>query len=539
VRDQPLGASEPAPGDPPLTIGGGEDWRFLPAEWSEDGEGVIRPPDQRNLHSRAFSTASAFRDVTVELEFNGSYRETGTGMAGLVLRAVDATHFYYVYFPWGGQQLRAKHFWAAVAKAEGDGYLRNIAAEWVPGAPSETDRWYQVRVSAEGPRIRVWVDGREALDLVDDTYEQGCLGLAGYGWYAFRNVRYEGEALPAAGWDRAAEIPVPHFTVGLDTQQMPSACVAPNGDVLLAAGNRLVRSTDRGRTWSEPIELPEKLGPVTDYGSTMYCTRAGRLLVMVYRTQEQVGQPQPEILLAESPDSGATWADPVPCKVATGWPDMPASLTAYGPLVETDDGTLIRFLLGGVRQDNDRYTDVRTWSATHCKAFAIRSTDGGTSWSAPIELDRPAWTDAARGTIPGSLDLTEPTGVAIGNTLMALIRPIYSPYMWQCWSRDSGASWDAAARATFPGYAQSLARTSSGAIVCAHRYPGYSVNVSGDEGLNWDAGTLIDYPVWAMGAMLEVEPDVLLCTYMNAQRGQPLLAQLIRVTPERIEPVSE
>lgn len=99
------------------------------------------------------------------------------------------------------------------------------------------------------------------------------------------------------------------------------------------------------------------------------------------------------------------------------------------------------------------------------------------------------------------------------------------------------ATWDAAARTTFPGYAQSMARTTSGAILCAHRYPLYSINVSRDGGLNWDAGTVIDYPVWGMGTILEVEPDVVLCTYMNAERSLPLLAQLIRVTPRHIEPV--
>ena len=93
-------------------------------------------------------------------------------------------------------------------------------------------------------------------------------------------------------------------------------------------------------------------------------------------------------------------------------------------------------------------------------------------------------------------------------------------------------------RATFPGYAQSMIRTTSGAIVCAHRYPQYCVNISRDDGLAWDHGTIIDYPAWAMGCLVEVEPDVLLSTYMNCDRGKPLLAQLFRVTAEGIRPIS-
>ncbi|NPV46096.1 MAG: DUF1080 domain-containing protein [Armatimonadetes bacterium] len=527
-------------GDQPVTAPAGlqlaaGDWHYLAGQWTQSETGEIRPPDQPNLHSRALRTDVAYGDVTVEFEYLASYRETGSGTAGLLLRATGPDRGYLVHFPWGGQQLRAKHFWAAVAKLEGDGFLRHLGAAWVPGVVSETDRWYRVKVEASGPRLRVWVDGREALAVTDETYAKGCLGLAGYGWYGFRDVRVRGEALPATAWNPQPDLPSHHFTIGLSSQDMPSGCVAPNGDVLVAAGTKLVRSTDHGRTWQTPVELPGKLGPVGDYGSTMFRTAAGRLLVMVYRTQEQLGQATPEIAIAESADNGLTWSDPVRSVVAEGWPALPSNLVPYGPLVETADGTLLRFLLGSAKEENDAFTNVVTWSATHCKAFAIRSTDGGATWSAPLELDRPAWSGQARGTIPGSLDLTEPTGVALGNRVMVLVRPIYSPFMWQCWSEDSGANWDAAARATFPGYAQSMVRTQSGAILCAHRYPLYSVNMSRDGGLHWDAGTVIDYPVWAMGCMVEVEPDVVLCTYMNAQRDQPLLAQRLRVNGDRLE----
>ena len=127
--------------------------------------------------------------------------------------------------------------------------------------------------------------------------------------------------------------------------------------------------------------------------------------------------------------------------------------------------------------------------------------------------------------------------MAIGNTVTVTIRPVYSHQMWQCWSYDAGKTWDAASRTTFPGYAQSMIRTASGAILVAHRNPNYSVNVSRDDGVNWDAGTVIDYPAWAMGCAVEVEPNVVLITYMNANRDAPLLAQRVRVTDQRIEPL--
>lgn len=519
-----------------LHIGDGRQWHFVAGQgpWKESS-GVIRPPDQRNLHSRAFYTAASYGDLEAELELNANYRETGTGAAAFIFRATDVNHGYMLYIPWGGQQLRAKHFWAQLMKLEGDGYLRSLKSVWVPGVPSETDRWYKIRLEANGPSIRVSIDGRHALEVSDSSYRQGAVGLAGYGWYGFRNVVITGQPGQMLTWDTNQKIPTHAFTVGLDSSEMPSSCIAPNGDVLLAMGHRLVRSSDKGRTWTKPEALPDRLGTVTDYGNTIFRTSHGRLIAQLYQDRTPTRK-VPEIHLVESTDSGHTWSDPQPASVAPDWPAIPASLVPYGPLLETADGTLVRFLLGNAGEGS-QFKNVVTWSATHCKAFAIRSTDAGKSWSRPIEIDQPSWSGQPRGSIPGSLDLTEPTGVAIGNQITVLVRPVYSPYMWQCWSNDAGATWDSAARATFPGYAQSAVRTRSEAIVCAHRFPQYSVNVSRDGGLNWDEGTVIDNAVWAMGTIVEVEPDLLLATYMNYDRKQPLLAQLIRVEPSRIIPV--
>ena len=92
-----------------------------------------------------------------------------------------------------------------------------------------------------------------------------------------------------------------------------------------------------------------------------------------------------------------------------------------------------------------------------------------------------------------------------------------------------------------------MTRTTSGAIVIAHRFPGYSVNISRDGGRNWDAGTIIDWSIWGQGALIEVEPDVLLVTYQNTDRGDwhnlanvekaPLLSQRFRVTEDSIVPL--
>jgi len=329
------------------------------------------------------------------------------------------------------------------------------------------------------------------------------------------------------------------FNMPVNSQAMPSGCVAPNGDILIGSGTTLLRSTDKGRTWTKET-FPDFIGSVSDYGNSMFCDSKGRLFVYIWRNRAATKEAKPAILISESKDNGKTWEEPVASEVAEGWPADPASLTSYGPLVETEDGTLLRFMLAGVNKEAKRtYTAIQTWGAYHgCKAYCTRSTDGGKTWSAPIDLDWATWTGKPHGAYAGSIDFTEPPGVAIGNTVMVTIRPVYSREMWQCWSYDAGKTWDAASRTTFPGYAHSMIRTTSGAILVGHRNPNYSVNVSHDDGINWDAGTVIDYPAWAMGCMVEVEPDVVLVTYMNSGRDSPLLGQLVRVTPEGIEPIA-
>jgi len=231
-----------------LAIGDGTGWSFLGGQWTEDEAGVISPPDERNLHSRAFYTAEGYTDLTAEFEFKGDYRENGAGGAGLILRAADAGHFYFVYFPWQGQQLPAKHFWAIIAKVEGDGYLRNIKAVWVPGVPIEVGaawmaappevRWYKVRVEAQGPEISVWVNGRFALSVTDETYNSGCVGLAGYGWYFFRNLRIQRTPIAPVTWSDEAKMRAEPIALGISSQDMPTACMAPMGTCCWDQGNR-------------------------------------------------------------------------------------------------------------------------------------------------------------------------------------------------------------------------------------------------------------------------------------------------------------
>ncbi len=541
-----------------LNLGDGSQWKFLGERLRVDEAGSIQHPDARDLHARAIYTAKAFSDVTVEFDYMAGYLEGGAGTVGLILRAPDGWRGYMVQFSWGGQTMRAKNFWAGLSDLSGDGYLRNLKFDLVNGVPAETERWYSVKVVATGPRIRVWVDGFEALDVTDSKYASGFLGLAGYGQYWFRNIRYSGTEAPAPRWDGEAKIRQRATVLPLPSNPINQGCIAPNGDVIIASGMELLRSTDGARTWTKE-QLPDHLFAISGMGNTIHPTADGRLIAIGcmggYLTEEQ--GPNHAFYMSESTDSGKTWSERKRCPLKDDyeWPPSldrnpnvrgKAYLGPWGPLVETADGSLLRFVLGGPGQ-MPGYELINAWGSAHAVARVFRSTDGGQTWSGPIEIDRPVAHRRARGSIHGSLDFTETNAVAMGNTVMSVTRPIYGPGMWQSWSHDGGATWDAAARTSFPGYACSMVRTRSGVIVVAHRFPGYSVNISRDDGRNWDQGTIIDWQAWGQGALIEVEPDVLLVTYMNTDLGDwhnlvktdiaPLLAQRFRITEDGIVPL--
>ena len=71
----------------------------------------------------------------------------------------------------------------------------------------------------------------------------------------------------------------------------------------------------------------------------------------------------------------------------------------YGQLVETADGALVSLLIGAKYDPEGEFADVRTWGAVDAKGYSIRSTDGGASWSGPVDLDATAW-DGTYGKFP-------------------------------------------------------------------------------------------------------------------------------------------
>jgi len=66
--------------------------------------------------------------------------------------------------------------------------------------------------------------------------------------------------------------------------------------------------------------------------------------------------------LWEFADSGHTWSEEFVCDVAAAdWAEDPARMYVYGPLTETEDGTLLRFMYANVDETGRKWDDIGTW----------------------------------------------------------------------------------------------------------------------------------------------------------------------------------
>jgi len=284
----------------------------------------------------------------------------------------------------------------------------------------------------------------------------------------------------------------------------------------------LTRSTDGGRSWAKPEifriappDFPEWQPP------RLFLTARGRLVTLIGGKGAAV--------TAESQDEGQTWSAPAPVNLPMKTEHVERLYIGPAGPINLADGSMLLFMYGP-HSLKDPDLAIFTWGAFHCQAFATRSTDDGRSWSDPVNVDNPG-SDKDGKPYEGNLDLTEVCGAQMADgRIMALIRPIYSPWMWETWSSDGGLSWTPCMRGPFPGYAApNIARTRSGAIVVAHRLPGCTIHVSLDDGRSWDGGTMIDSAIWVMGSMVEVEPNTILYIYWDSFEGL-MRAQFIRIT---------
>jgi photosystem II stability/assembly factor-like uncharacterized protein len=510
-------------------------WRFAGGEWSENDDGLIQPPHNLTDENLALYTEHAYGDFEAEFDFR--WDSTWT-TAGFVFRAQDARHYYVIDFPTVGQQYRANHFWCMISKVDERGWREGLQMQLVHGVSTAPSLWHKARVVVQGDEIRVWCDGRPITAVRDKTYSKpGFVGLVSYcsagagPKSTFRNLRVRGESIAPLDWNTAIQPARNWNTLDPNSGEGCSNIVrASNGDIMVMCGGRMWRSTDNGRSWAvDETGLPHYVK-----SGLLHVAKDGSLEAYAINVE-------PPFLMRQtrSDDRGRTWSESEDL-LDVRFPDgFTMARTFVCRLLRTSDGSLLLFAYADPGEEILTLRGRTEWrfkSSPIGMNYCLRSTDDGKTWEGPIDLDGPPHNDGQW------LFRAPPSEISAAQTakgdLLALVRPNESPFMAESWSRDDGQTWTPLAMGPFPMYAcnNSMLTTTSGVIMIGGRFPGIALQVSRDDGMTWQFHQ-IDQATWANGAMFEVEPDVVLFIYGGPSNPQQLRYQLIRVTPDRIEPV--
>jgi len=517
----------------------------------------IHPPRKDVIHTMAIVVDRCLADETIECEFQ---RRAPGGNLGIVFGAQDTGHYYWAQIPWHGQLPRARGFWAAISKADGSGYIRNLALQLMPNVPAFAyNDWLSLRVQRLGERIQMWVNSVRGPCVTDSTYGPGRVGIAGFSLYRARRLRINGKPVPAGPWpteDRRAQpwfLIEPDPSLG-DIQAGVALCKMADDEIHLAiligcdtsvhnpeANWRYYRylSTDRGRTWSRRGIASQAFVDLARKGAHWFKASDGLQRMLLLDASAK------GMSCWDSTDGGESWSGPTTCKLLGDWSRemfREGTRTYLNSLAELADGTLLAML--NVYGDTFKHIPgdtLMTWGAAHGESWCSRSEDRGLNWSEPVPTDYAA---DRPGEPPGhpNIGFSENFAAQLpGGRIVCLSRPHAAPFMWQTHSDDGGQSWSMACYAPFTGAGYpNVVATRSGYLTVVKRAPGLALNYSLDGGLNWDAGTQIDFPGIFNGRAIEVEPDMLLVVYpetMDEVRPGFVRAQLIRMTPQGPTPV--
>ena len=532
-----------------ITIDGRDRWTFVPVDWQDGADGGLQPATGSRDHSGAgmqgyrfaFRTDDAYEDFRTCFQ---ARHDRGHCDLGLVFRAANTHDFYVFHLPCCGQAYRAQHFWGALSRMDESGYLRIQRLAMIPRVNSLLNVWHDIEVDVRGDTLSVLVDGRGEFEASGLEIRPGAVGMFMFNEAGIRNLQIEGTPVADAPWEDTGPQPInwfyPYRGEEYGVWQKPQSLLRTvTGELVLVfcvqerpyEGKTTflsIRSRDNGRTWDEPEPMRGSGDDPWGMKGKFHQFPDGKMRCLT--ATEEGG-----FALHDVSDDLRELSAPRPLDLGPPPDGIPQLHMGPQVFLNQSDGTVQLFLYGS-HESSMAAAEIYTWGSHHCQAYTCRSTDNGRTWSPLTNIDGAV--NPEGNPVQGSLDLTEVCCAEPSpGTLAALIRPIYSPWMWETWSRDGGITWSPCLRGPFPGYATpAMLKTASGAILVAHRLPGCAIHASFDGGMSWDQGTMIDSSIWVMGSMLEVEPDLVLYVSYDSFESR-MRAQFIRVADGRLDPV--
>ena len=244
-----------------------------------------------------------------------------------------------------------------------------------------------------------------------------------------------------------------------DYYAFPSVCRLANGDLLcvfycgtghISPNGKIVmaRSKDEGKTWSKPEVIIDTAWD--DRDPSIMQAKSGRVLVNSFDydgvNRSRSGDKKPQVFVTISDDGGKTFGKPRPIDI--GWPFDATS----DAILQLRDGTLLLPLYG--RKTGD----------TKDRAAVAFSKDGGLTWNKtdPVTI---AYDEADK------IDFQEPALVLLPDgTIRCSLRTTNVGYhAYESRSTDGGRTWSKPIDTGLRGHAACLLHHSSGVIFQAYR----------------------------------------------------------------------
>lgn len=289
----------------------------------------------------------------------------------------------------------------------------------------------------------------------------------------------------------------------------PGLARAANGDLLVSfctefdcvsGGDAyLLRSSDGGRTWSEPRLMVRSSKPdgCINLSVGLVTLRNGTILYPCCdaRITRKWDQHEADLIILRSQDDGRTWSDPTPIHADVQEP------FAYGTILELSGGDLLCPIWG-------KRTPEEAW-----RSGVVRSRDGGLTWgehatiaydpdaalpdrkSAPGEIHCAGFNETSLAELPDGRLLAVIRQQGVEGRLRDLYRAV---------SSDAGRSWSAPERLPLWGTSPSLHVLPSGRVLLGYRNhrdnpqglasPGVGLSRSDDGGLTWTDHLLLEDP---------------------------------------------